>query len=68
MSPSAFLLRRRVRDTVTCGGATYGIGRYTGSEYEEIRYSVGEEDEALECRVQGAMSVDIGEASGLIPK
>lgn len=25
LSPSDFLLRRRVRDTVTCGGATCGI-------------------------------------------
>lgn len=68
MSPSAFLLRRRVRDTVTCGGATYGLDRYTGYEYEEIRYSVGEEDKALEVQVSGPMSVDIEEASGLISK
>ncbi|KAJ5540865.1 hypothetical protein N7494_005941 [Penicillium frequentans] len=68
MSPSAFLLRRRVRDTVTCGSATYGTDRYTGSEYEEIRYSVGEEHKALKARVSGAMFVDIGEASGLMFK
>ncbi|KAJ6010732.1 hypothetical protein N7451_002144 [Penicillium sp. IBT 35674x] len=68
MSPSAFLLRRRVRDTVTCGGATYGIDRYTGLEYEEIRYSLAKEYKAPEALVSGAMFMNVGEASGLIPQ